>query len=295
MGLAEEIAADPRSFVADMDATTLMPSAERCLVRAPLGDAIRSPSGAASMGALTTLVDVVASFPALAGCRPDWTATQGLSLHGAGRITRGPVFGDARLLRLGSRSVVVTCDFYDGCGAEDFAEVQAAIDRGAQGGAPPLAAKSLVTFARIPGSAAGDADDYDPRQWIGQTRKSGVAHPGPGRLRDWIGLETLDARAGSVEVEYRRYVTNMIGTVNGGAQSVLIETAAEAMCPGRIATDVEIHFLSQRRGGSMRSSGSVSRVARDHSVVTVELRDPTAPEQLLTLATVTLQDPGSAG
>ena len=56
-----------------------------------------------------------------------------------------------------------------------------------------------------------------------------------------------------VELERTPYVANNLGTINGGAQAVLIEAAAEAMRPGLVAADMAIHYLSQVRTGPART------------------------------------------
>jgi acyl-coenzyme A thioesterase PaaI-like protein len=240
------------------------------------------------------MVDVAGSDPALAACRPDWTATQDLSLHATGWLTEGPVVIDARLVRVGKKIIVVAAEIYDGCGIEDFEALQAKIDNPVGSGgksAPKLAAKSLMTFFRLPGGAASGVDHYNPSNWVGQIRKRSVSQPAEGNINDWIGLHVIDAPNGVIELACTPYIANSIGTINGGVQSVMIEAAAEAMRPELVATDIQLHFLSQLKVGPTRTLSQVSRDAPDHSVVTVELVDVGANNQLLTLATVTLQRP----
>jgi acyl-coenzyme A thioesterase PaaI-like protein len=94
-----------------------------------------------------------------------------------------------------------------------------------------------------------------------------------------------------VQVDLRPYVTNSIGTINGGVLAIMIERAAEAMRPGHVATDLQIHYLAQIRTGPARTRGSLSRDEGGHSVATVEVVDHGAGDALLTSATVTLQEP----
>lgn len=289
---AEPLALRPtRHFVSDMDVASVLVTPERCLLRAPLTDGVASAAGSAAVGMLATLVDVGASDPALAACRPDWTATLDLSIHGAGWLTEGPVVVDARLVRLGKKVIVVDADVYDGHGAADFDALQAAVDEEEDpaAGGPTLAAKGLVTFARIPGSAASLEDAYKPAEWVGQVRHRSAEAPAEGTMRERMGLEVIAAATGVLELERTPYVANTIGTINGGAQAVLVEAAAEAMRPDLVATDVQIHYLSQVKAGPARTKGTVSRDRTDHSVVTIEVVDAGAEDQLLALATVTLQ------
>jgi acyl-coenzyme A thioesterase PaaI-like protein len=108
-----------------------------------------------------------------------------------------------------------------------------------------------------------------------------------------MGLRVLDAAGGRVELDRTPYVANSIGTINGGAQAVMIETAAEAMRPGLAASDMQLHFLSQVKAGPAQSRGRVVREAGDHSVVDIDLVDAGNGDQLLTMATVTLRRPPS--
>jgi acyl-coenzyme A thioesterase PaaI-like protein len=282
--------------VRDLDLASKMVFLDRCLVRAPLTPAVSSAAGAARLGVLVALVDVGGSDPALAACRPDWTATQDLSIHATGWLTDGPVVVDSRLVRVGSRTVVVAADVYDGHGIEDFDVLQATIDEptaALPGTRLTLAARSLLTFARLPGTAASGVgvDDHDPSGWVGQVRRHTSGQTVEGDLYERMGLRVVDAAAGVLELDRTPYVANSIGTINGGAQAMLLEAAAEAMRPDLVATDAQIHFLSQVKVGPARTIGAVSRDAADHSVVTVELVDAGNADKLLALATVTLQRP----
>jgi acyl-coenzyme A thioesterase PaaI-like protein len=281
------------NFVADMSPATLLVTPQRCLIQAPLTDAVRAPGGCAALGLLMTLVDIAASDPALVACHPDWTATQDLSVHGAGWLDEGPVVVDCRLARVGKKVVVVTSDLYDGHGVDDFGKLQAAIDGAAigQGAAAPVtrAGSSLLTFARLPRTAASNVDDYLPARWLGQVRHRVVERVGDGTIYERMGLEVIDAATGCVQLHRTSYVANSIGTINGGAQAFLAQVAAETMRPGRAAVDMQMHFLSQVKAGPARSHATVLRDSGDHTVVDVRLVDAGHDEQVLALATVTLR------
>lgn len=289
-GAALRAIAVPHTFVSDWGMASLQVTPERSLLRATLTDKLRTPAGTAVLGLLVTAVDVVTSDPALVACSPDWTATQNLSLHSAGWVTDGPVIVDSRLLRLGKKTVHVVADVYDGRGGADLAELARVID----GGGLPRVAHGLVTFARLPRSAAPNSEAYNPDRWVGQLRE----HPGgpvEGGIYARLGLRVLDAEAGILELDRTPFVANSIGTIQGGAQALLAESAALAMRPGLVATDFEAHYLSQVRSGPARSYGTVLRDAPDHSVVSVRLVDAGADDQLLTLTTVVLQRPPVIG
>jgi acyl-coenzyme A thioesterase PaaI-like protein len=287
------------NLVLDMNVASILLSPSRCLLHAPLTAAVSTASGAASLGLIVSALDIATAEPALASCRPDWTTTQDLTVHATGRLLDGPVVVDAQLVRVGKKAIVVSANVYDGHGVEDFEQLRRQLDDGAADGSasrtpgarPTLAAKGLVTFARIPRTSVTPMEDYDPAQWIGQVRRRGHDRPPRGTMRERMDLRVVDAASGVVELALTRYVTNLIGTIFGGAQAALLQFAAEAMRPGFEATDLQIHYLAKVRVGPARTLGTVSRDAADHSVVTLQLVDAGSNNQLLALATVLLQRP----
>src|SRR5438105_1034357 len=86
---------------------------------------------------------------------------------------------------------------------------------------PSTKACVLLAFARLPGSAAADDADYDPRQWVGQVRHRPPVAAVQGDLRERLGLDVVDAMTGRVRLEPTPYVANSIGTINGGAQALM--------------------------------------------------------------------------
>jgi acyl-coenzyme A thioesterase PaaI-like protein len=110
-------------------------------------------------------------------------------------------------------------------------------------------------------------------------------------MLDRIGVTVVDPGTGVVEIERSDYVRNSFGTINGGVLGAVFQAAAEAMRPGLVATDLQVHYLSQVQAGPARTRGTVSREAHGHTVVTFEAVDAGHQDQLLTLATVTLQAP----
>lgn len=288
-GSTETLLSEMNTFTSDFGLVSLQLSSARSLMRADLTDKLRSHAGTASLGLLLTVMDYVTSDPALVAASPDWTATQDLSLHAVASVTEGPVVVDSNLVRAGKKVVVVSADVYDGHGRTDLRELAAAIDTGADGG-PTLAARGLVTFARIPRSAAVGADQYTPDRWIGTIRER-PSVPIDGSIYARLGIRVIDADAGVLELDRTPFVTNQIGTIMGGVQALLVEAAAHAMRPGLVATDMQIHYLSQLRTGPARSRGTVVRDAPDHSVLSIELIDAGADDLLLALTTVILQRP----
>ena len=285
---------DPENnFIRDLQLSSLLVTPERALMVSPFSGGVRSSKGFSRLGWFITMVDVITSDPAMAACRPDWTATQDLSLWATGWLREGPAVVDARLLRMGKRTITVQADIYDGLGFDDFEIFQARIDNTANEASLPKVARGLVTFVRIPGAAASGEgiEDYNPANWIGQLRLASREDFRPGVIEDWIGLQLIDAETGRVELPCVPYVANSIGTVSGGVQAVMIEAAAEVMRPGKVATDIQLNFLAQLKKGPVRTSCRVDRDAHDHSVMQVDIVDAGADDRLLTTATVTLQVP----
>jgi acyl-coenzyme A thioesterase PaaI-like protein len=283
------------NFVGEMNPSLLMVAPQRSLLQAPLTHAIRSKAGCASTGVLAALTDVSTSDPALATARPGWTATQDLSTYGAAPLVDGPILVDSQIVRAGKKMIVVSADIYDTHGETDFPTIQARIDVRSDPSQPTdpaltLAGSGLVTFARIPGEAAAGLEHYHPGEWIGQIRHRLVDTPASGTVYDRMGLVVVDAPAGQVELERTPYVANTIGTINGGAQAMLINFAAETMRPGQRTADMQIHYLSQLKVGPARTHGTLVREAAQHSVVTIRLVDAGNHDRLLALATVTLRD-----
>ncbi|SQI36049.1 Uncharacterized protein, possibly involved in aromatic compounds catabolism [Rhodococcus coprophilus] len=277
------------TFSSDFGLLSRLVTKERAVMRSLLTDKLRSGADSASLGVLTTLVDIVTSSPALAACGQDWVATQDLTLHATGWLTEGPIVIDAELVRIGKKMIHVSANVYDARGTTDLDDLIAALDAGDEDG-PMLAARALVTFARLPRTAAPDADYYTPGEWVGIDREYPSA-PVDGSIYERLGMRTLDAAEGVLELDRTPFVANMIGTIQGGAQALLAESAAQAMRPDLVPTDIQMHFLSQVRQGPARSYGTVIRDSADHSVISVRLVDAGADDQLLALTTVTLQRP----
>ncbi|WP_226930769.1 MULTISPECIES: PaaI family thioesterase [Parafrankia] len=290
---APDTAQPSRSFIEDAAITQYLVSDQRCLMVVPASDAVRSPGGSVSAGMVLTVFDVGASHPAIIASRPDWTATQDISLHGAEPVTEGPIVLDNQLVRVGKKAVIASTAVYDGHGLDDVDKLVRLIDQAGPSSDAPTgltrAGSGLLTFARIPRAAAPGMDDYDPGQWIGQVHRPAAGPPVQGSLYERMGLELVDARTGQFDLERTPFVTNSIGTILGGALAVMVEAAAEALCPGLVATDLQIHYLSQVRTGPARTAGTVLRDAGDHAVVTVRVTDAGHGDQLLALATVTLR------
>lgn len=274
-----------KHFLRDLDSQTWQVTVDRALMSAPLTDGYRNSAGSAALGFLAALVDIAAAPVALIAGTPDWTATQDMSLHAAGWLTEGPAVVDAKLERVGRNTVIVSVDVYDGGGVTDLDEQLAAIEAGGL----TLAGKGLLTFARIPRSASASAMVFDPASMVGQQRSMAPDEPVLGTMLDRIGLRVVDADGAGVEIDHSEYVRNSFGTINGGVLGAVFQAAAEAARPGLVATDLQIHYLAQVKVGPARTSGTVSRDMAGHSIVSLRAVDVGCDDQLLDLATITLQ------
>lgn len=279
-------------FCTDLNMSSNLIHPERCLMCAPLTQEIQTNIQSARLSILVTMLDVAGSDPVLAAWTPDWTATQDLSVNTIGKIVDGPIVVDARLLRKGKKIIFVSADFYDGHGISNLNDLQDNIDKtGDFSQKLTRAAKGIVTFTRIPRSAASGVDTYNPNNWLGVTKKRASSRYNANTLNKRIGLRVTDAKSGFVEISNTSYVANSIGTINGGVQAVVMEAAAEAMRPGMVVSDIQIHFLSQLKVGPASTVGNLIRETHDHSVVEIRLMDSGAGDKLIAAATLMLQKP----
>lgn len=279
-----------RNFCSDLNLTSRLIDRERCLMFAPLTDDIRSARQTCRLGILATMMDVAASDPVLAAWSHDWTATQNLSLSSVCLLTEGPIVVDARLLSVGNKSISVSADIYGGRGTEDIDALQERIDHPVPDRSSlDVVARGFATFSRISRLARNGVEDYDPNLWLGAIRRRSSGCSDIALLNDRIGLTVCDSGAGIVEVANSPYVANSTGTINGGVQAVIAEAAAEAMRPGMMVTDLQIHYVTPLRTGPARTVGCVMRDASDHSAVLIRLRDVGDCEKIAAIATVILQ------
>jgi acyl-coenzyme A thioesterase PaaI-like protein len=289
---AGEIQARPayppeKHFLKDLDSATWQITADRVLMSAPLTDGHRNAAGSAALGFLAAMVDIAAAPVALIAGAPGWTATQDMSLHAAGWLTQGPAVVDARMERVGKNTVIVSVDVYDGAGVTEPEAQLAAVEAGEL----ELTGKGLLTFARIPRAASQSADVFDPASLVGQQRTMPPVEPVVGTMLERLGVEVVDADGAVVEIAHSEYVRNSFGTINGGVLGAVFQAAAEAARPGLVATDLQIHYLAQMKVGPARTSGTVSRDVAGHSIVSLRAVDAGNDDQLLDLATITLQEP----
>jgi acyl-coenzyme A thioesterase PaaI-like protein len=243
----------------------------------PVTDHVRNAAGAAGLGLIVALTDVSGATVSLGVASPDWPATADLAYQAIGPITEGPALAEARLVRRGSKTIVVEVDVFDGLGSEDTA------------GARPAGA-GLMTFGRLPGSAS--AITIDPKQNMGRSSASRPDSHLSAPVLDEIGLLVIDAASGQVELAKSDYVRNSFGTINGGVMGMVMQGAAEAACARFgpfVATDAQIHYLAQTKAGPLRTTTRVLRAGNDHAVCRIRAVDAGNDDLVVAMATVTLQ------
>jgi acyl-coenzyme A thioesterase PaaI-like protein len=249
----------PQHVLRDLRVESWLESETLGRAEMPVDDVVRDASGAVSLGALATLVDLLCARVVFPAVQPHWIATADLSVATDVRPSDGVVHAEARLVRAGSKLVTIAIDL-DGAG------------------------RGVGTFVRIPREASDVATDRPVAQ-VGQRMSMPLAGPPPTRpITELMELRSLD---GSVELDRRDYVRNSFRTINGGVMGFLVSRAAED-ATGMVASDLELRYLGQTKVGPARATATVVRERADHAVTTVTVVDAGADGAVLALATVTL-------
>jgi acyl-coenzyme A thioesterase PaaI-like protein len=237
--------------------------------------------GRVSVGALATVVDVLAGALCGRAVAPDWMATSSLTLH-LGAVPRGGVVRvDARVARLGRTTLVVQVGL--GVGSLE-------LDRPVPG--PGGFGDGAVTFSRLPRRDTNlDIADYQ----VSPGDRTSFALEGTGLVTSFeqaVGTEVLDAAHGVTRTAVLPYVQNSFGAVNGGIVAAIADVAARAALGESCArpadvlctTDLAVHHLSQVRSGAVATRatlldplGAEDAASRSHTV-RVELFDASLGE-----------------
>jgi uncharacterized protein (TIGR00369 family) len=252
----------------------------------PVVPEVLDDTGAVRAGAIATLMDVAGAAVALDSVQPDRTATVELAFQCSQPARSGPVLAIASPLRAGSKQVVVDVELR--AGSEDRARAA-------------LVGLGTMTFSRLVQRA-----DHAPIRISDAARAAGgrssMALGGSGLERPLLeraGIRVLEAARGALELDNHDWVRNSFGTINGGAVAILLERAGElaaraasgarrAASGARLGVcDLAVHYLGQTAKGPARSAARVLRIGRDHAVCRVELRDSSAGDALVALASVT--------
>ena len=110
-------------------------------------------------------------------------------------------------------------------------------------------------------------------------------------LFDLVGIETVDAARGIVELPVREWVKNSMGALQGGVVGAVVEAAAEAAlrhATGQplVVTDLQLTYLSFGRVGPLRTEADVLASAPDQGVARVALFDTGAESRQMSVARV---------
>jgi len=243
-----------------------------------------SDGGEMRVGVLATLVDMVGGALSIRAVYPDWIATADLSFHSTGRARAGTVAAAGSVIRAGRTTVVVEVDVFqepEGC-PEPTKPIGSVI----------------MTFSRLPRreDTREVEMDGDPRGTVE------LGLPGSGLTRpyvDELGVRTVDAAAGVVELDMTEYVRNSAAVLQGGMVAILADVAgqhaARAATNRAVTTsDLSVHYLSQGRVGPFRTRAKVLRTTNDSALTRVEVIDAGAEDSLIAvvLNTAAADSPG---
>ena len=227
--------------------------------------------GALDAGVAAVLVDIQGGGAALEHVHPDWMVTSDMTLHMARPVRHGTVVGRSRVLRAGKHNVVLE------------------VDLTAVGDSSP-AVISQLGFTRIP-----RRDDTPSSGPVESPAHTTFALPGSGFVApfyDSLGLRTVDAVTGRLELDVVDYQRNSVGGMQGGVVVALATQSAEAIVGSALGLSVTTRnltarYLAMARVGPLRSEAEIVRADGDSAVVRIELRDAGQDDRLCTLVTAT--------
>jgi acyl-coenzyme A thioesterase PaaI-like protein len=243
-------------------------SAQTAEARVPVTPAVVGADGAVRSEVLLSVFDEVAGFLAVFSVLPDWIATADFQFGVAPVPAGDEVELKAEIIKAGKRLVVVECEAWtDG----------------------RRTAWAAAGFSRVPRSGANaqiDMPESDPSVVYDLAlADSGFDRPFP----EALGIATLDAEAGSLEVTFGPYLRNTAGLLHGGVGGGLGLLAAEAASGGSTrwrAIDAHFHYLSPGRVGPFRTSAGRLGGHATRQVWLVEVVDGVDDDRPLTAATV---------
>jgi acyl-coenzyme A thioesterase PaaI-like protein len=240
----------------------------------PIVPELCGDDGAVRAGALTTLVDVVGGGLAASTASPDWIATADLTLHVTAPPTGEIVEARAHVLRAGRTTIVLEVGLHAGDGT--------------------AVGTATMSFSVLP------RRDNNPD--IATTRPDGpstMAVDGSGLdapLFELVGIETIEAARGIVELPVRPWAMNSMGALQGGIVGLVVEAAAEAALRDAtgeplVVTDIQLTYLSFGRVGPLTTGTDVLATAPGHGVARVHLFDTGAESRQMSIARVSATRP----
>lgn len=239
-------------------------------VRLPVTEHLLHDDRSVRSDVLLTVFDEAAGFLAIFSVLPDWLATADMTIGVDPRPVGDEVVFETRILKAGKRLVVV--------------EAEASISG-------ERTAWAATAFSRVPRSAR-NADFEIPEPDPDTVHHMAVAGSGLDRsYPDALGIRTLDATHGVVELEGDDYTRNSAGLLHGGVGGTICLAAVEALASsagGRWRTiDAHFHYLSPGRVGPFRTSAHTLARHAERSVSRVELVDAGDDDRVMTVATIT--------
>ncbi len=215
--------------------------------------AFRPGSGTrVELGAVLTVVDLLAGSLCIDVVAPDWMATSGLSFHLTRPLPPGELALEGRILRAGRTTVTIEVDAADPVSGQPLGE-------------------GIVTFARIrrPGAPSIAEARSAPGGRFSFHTPGATAVGTDGSMRDAIGCRVVDPSAGATMTPVDGYLLNSFGAVNGGVVATVVEAAALALSgaadgdpPDAVRAevgDLSLHYLAQGRDGPLRTTATLLR------------------------------------
>ncbi len=246
----------------------------------PVGPELRTASGAVSLGALAVAVDLAAAGVAMRAIAPDWLATAELEIHAQEAGPARLAVAEPALLRSGGTTTVFEVDVR-GYSSEGALDVEPGV---------PLA-HSTMTFVRI---ARPDmttelehpAEPTEPSRVDFGLPDSGLRIP----FLEELGLRTVDAASGALELPSTEFAKNSFGSLQGGIVATLAQAACETATAARVgtpavATDLSVHYLAQGKGPYATRSTQL-RGSATSSLHRVEILDLDTDTLMATATTI---------
>jgi uncharacterized protein (TIGR00369 family) len=235
----------------------------------PVAPELCASDGAVRAGALATLVDVIGGGLAAAVAHPGWIATADLTLHLVRAATAGSVEARARVVHAGRTTVVIEVGLHDDAGSEIG-----------------IATMSFAVLPRREGNP-----DITTSTNTGPSSMALAESRLRAPLLDELGVRTVDARRGELEVPIADWSRNSFGAMQGGAVATIVDAAAEAAAQaatGEAVTvaDMQLTYLALARVGPLRTRVEVLGAVPGAVTAQVELIDTGVGARVTSVARV---------
>lgn len=220
------------------------------------------------VGALVPLVDIMAGTLAGRLFAPDWQTTTDVWIHEIAPLQRGQITATMTVLRQGKRNMVVRSDVF---------------------GDGEAAATATIEFTRINRSASPHTLEKGPE--VGQPFRIGSGPLLNVPIHEACDFVTVSADV--VDLEKTDFVRNSMGTLQGGAATLLAEfTAVSAVSAGGVSArvvDLHYRFLAQTKEGPARATATMLRQTPASSTVSIEIVDRSAEDTIVGWAVASVE------